>query len=47
MVSKQVVGWQVGAAMPEELLTKASRRAFLSQPLTPGLLVHSDRGRTW
>ena len=46
MASKQVVGWQVGATMPEELVTKALQRAFWSQPPTPGLLVHSDRGRT-
>ncbi len=44
MVSKQVVGWQVGATMPEELVTSALQRAFWSQPLTSGLLVHSDRG---
>ena len=44
MASKQVVGWQVGAAMPEELVNKALQRAFWSQPSTPGLLVHSDRG---
>ena len=46
LVSKQVVGWQVGAIMPEELVTRALHRAFWSQPPTPGLLVHSDRGRT-
>lgn len=44
MASKQVVGWQVGATMPEELVTRALQRAFWSQPFTPGLLVHSDRG---
>ena len=44
MASKQVVGWQVGATMPEELVTRAVQRAFWSQPPTPGLLVHSDRG---
>jgi putative transposase len=44
MVSKQVVGWHVMATMPEELITTALQRAFWAQPLTPGLLVHSDRG---
>ena len=44
MASKQVVGWQVGATMPEELVTNALQRAFWSQPSAPGLLVHSDRG---
>jgi transposase InsO family protein len=41
---KQVVGWQVGDTMPEELVTRALQRAFWSQSPTPGLLVHSDRG---
>jgi putative transposase len=44
LASKQVLGWQVGATMPEELVTSALQRAFWSQPPTPGLLVHSDRG---
>jgi putative transposase len=44
MASKHVVGWQVGATMPEELVTTALQRAFWSQPSAPGLLVHSDRG---
>ena len=30
--------------MPEELVTTALQRAFFAQPLTPGLLVHSNRG---
>ena len=30
----------------EELVTTALQRAFLAQPPTPGLLVHSDRSRT-
>ncbi|OGX87961.1 IS3 family transposase [Hymenobacter coccineus] len=44
MASKQVVGWQVMATMPEELVTTALQRALWAQPPTPGLLVHSDRG---
>jgi putative transposase len=44
MARKQVVGWQVGATMPEELVTNALQRAFWSQPAAPALLVHSDRG---
>ncbi|OWP61300.1 transposase, partial [Hymenobacter amundsenii] len=44
MASKRVVGWQVGATMPEQLVTSALQRAFWSQPPTPGLIVHSDRG---
>ena len=42
--SKQVVGWQVRADMPESLLTSALQRALLAQRPAPGLLVHSDRG---
>jgi putative transposase len=45
VASKQVVGWQVGASMPEELVTAALQRALWAQLPTPGLLVHSDRGR--
>ena len=30
--------------MPEELVTTALQRAFLAQPPTPELIVHSDRG---
>lgn len=44
VASKQVVGWQVGTTMPEELVTRALQRAFGAQPPTPGLLVHSDWG---
>ncbi|MDJ0367613.1 IS3 family transposase [Hymenobacter sp. H14-R3] len=44
MASKQVLGWHVAATMPEELVTTALQRAFLAQPPTPELLVHSDRG---
>ena len=54
LVSKQVLGLgasdealkQVGATMPEELVTKALhlQRAFWAQPSTPDLVVHSDRG---
>ena len=43
MASKHVVGWQVGATMPEELVTRALQRAFWSQPPTLGIVVHSDR----
>ncbi len=42
--SKHVLGWHVAATMPEELVTTALRRAFLAQPPTPELVVHSDRG---
>ena len=41
-----VVGWQVRADMPEALASSALQRALLAQRPAPGLLVHSDRGRT-
>ena len=44
--TKHVVGWHLGATMPEELVTTALQRAFFAQPSTPNLVVHSDRGRT-
>ncbi|MBC8083596.1 MAG: DDE-type integrase/transposase/recombinase [Hymenobacter sp.] len=44
VASKHVVGWHVGATMPEELVTTALQRAFLAQPPTPDLFAHSDQG---
>ena len=44
VASKHVVGWQVGATMPEALVPRALQRAFWAQPPTSGLVVHSDRG---
>ena len=32
--------------MPEALVTSALQRALLAQWPAPGLIVHSDRGRT-
>ena len=51
LCTKYVVGWQVRADMPEALVTSALQRALLALPGTtqrpaPGLIVHSDRGRT-
>ena len=46
MCTKQVVGWQVRADMSEVLVTSALQRALLAQRPAPGLVVHSDRGRT-
>jgi putative transposase len=42
--TKQVVGWQLRADMPEALVTTALQRALLAQRPASGLLVHSDRG---
>ena len=43
MCTKHVVGWHVGATMPEALVTTALQRALLAQNPAPGLVVHSDR----
>ena len=42
--TKQVVGWQVRADMPEALVISALQRALLAQQPAAGLIVHSDRG---
>ena len=42
--TKYVVGWHVAATMAEELVTTALQRAFMAQPPTHQLIVHSDRG---
>jgi transposase InsO family protein len=42
--TKQAVGWQVRADMPEALVIMALQRALLAQRPAPGLIVHSDRG---
>ena len=42
--TKQVVGWQGRADMPEALVTTALQRALLAQRPAPGLIVYSDRG---
>ena len=44
LVSKQVLGWQVGASVPEERVIVALQWAWWSQPLTPGPVVHPERG---
>ena len=44
VASKQVMGWYVAVTMPEELVTTTLQRAFLAQPPTPDLVVHSDWG---
>ena len=46
LCTKHVVGWQVRADMLGALVTSALQRALLAQRPAPGLIVHSDRGRT-
>jgi len=44
--TKHVMGWQVRADMPEALVISALQRDLLAQRPAPGLIDHSDRGRT-
>ena len=44
--TKHAVGWQVRADMPEALFTSDLQRALLAQRPAPGLIAHSNRGRT-
>ncbi|TVT39676.1 DDE-type integrase/transposase/recombinase [Hymenobacter setariae] len=43
MVSNQVVGWHILAAMKHRLIINDLQFNFWTQPPTLGLLVHSDR----
>ena len=42
--SRKVVGWDVRATMPEDLVSEALRRALVVRRPTAGLVVHSDQG---
>jgi transposase InsO family protein len=42
--SRRVVGWELGARLTAGLLTSALERALGARRITPGLILHSDRG---
>jgi putative transposase len=42
--SRKVVGWDVRASMPEDLVSEALRRALAVRQPAAGLVVHSDQG---
>jgi putative transposase len=42
--SRKVVGWDVRASMPEDLVSEALRRALAVRQSAPGLIIHSDQG---
>ncbi len=42
--SRRVVGWQLDAQMPAELVTTARERALAVRQPAPGLIIHADRG---
>jgi transposase InsO family protein len=44
LYSRRIVGWQLENHMREELVTAALKKAMQTRSVTPGLIVHSDRG---
>lgn len=42
--SRRVVGWELSARLSAELLISALERALGTRSITPGLILHSDRG---
>jgi putative transposase len=42
--SRKIVGWDVRASMPEDLVSEALRRALAVRQPAAGLIVHSDQG---
>ena len=44
LFSRCIVGWSLDLSMSEQLVTDALAMAFARRDVTPGLIVHSDRG---
>jgi len=42
--SRKIVGWDVRASMPEDLVSEALRRALAVRQPAAGLVIHSDQG---
>lgn len=42
--SRRVVGWELSTRLTTELVTMALQRALDTREVTPGLILHSDRG---
>ena len=45
--SRRVVGWHLAAQLPTELVLTALEQALTLRQLTPGLLIHADRGNQY
>jgi putative transposase len=45
--SRRVVGWHLAVHMPTELVLLALEQALALRQLTPGLLIHADRGNQY
>lgn len=44
LYSRRIVGWHLGDDMTVDLVTKAMKMALANRNVSPGLIVHSDRG---
>lgn len=44
LYSRRIVGWHLEGHMREELVITALRKALQIRTITPGLILHSDRG---
>lgn len=44
LYSCPIVGWSLDTSMTELLITGALSMAFKRRDVTPGLIIHSDRG---
>lgn len=44
LYSRRIVGWHLGDDMTVDLVTKAMKMALANRHVSPGLIVHSDRG---
>ena len=44
LFSRRIIGWAMGERMTKELVILALKRAIQTQPPSPGLIHHSDRG---
>ena len=44
LYSRRIIGWSLDTSMTEKLITQAMQMAIDARGVTPGLIVHSDRG---
>lgn len=44
LYSRRIIGWSLDKNMTEKLITQAMQMAILARGVSPGLVVHSDRG---
>jgi putative transposase len=44
LFSRMVVGWEVSSRIDTEMVLKAFHRAVFNRKLSPGTMIHSDRG---